>query len=178
MYQTYKNTTLRNAASDDCVDLARWWNDGEVMAHAGFPLGLGTTPEKIAAKISTDTDETCRRLIIEHDGVKIGEACYKNMSGSTAEIGIKICESSYRNRGIGRIVLSMLITSLFRDYGYKKIVLDTNIENKRAQHVYESLGFTRTGVRIDCFTDQLGVKQTAVDYELLPENFVSFLDKN
>jgi hypothetical protein len=45
---------LRNAEKADAAQLAAWWNDGAVMAHAGFPLGLGTTPEKIAADLASD----------------------------------------------------------------------------------------------------------------------------
>ena len=32
---------IRNAEEKDCEQLAAWWNDGSVMAHAGFPNGLG-----------------------------------------------------------------------------------------------------------------------------------------
>ena len=27
---------IRSAEADDCPQLAKWWNDGSVMAHAGF----------------------------------------------------------------------------------------------------------------------------------------------
>ena len=80
---------IRNAESADCAQLARWWNDGSVMAHAGFPGGLGTTAEKIQEQIQKDSDETKRRLIIEHKGSAIGEMSYYNRGKSMAEIGIK-----------------------------------------------------------------------------------------
>ena len=54
-------------------------------------------------------------------------------------------------------------------------MLDTDLENRRAQHVYELLGFRRTGIRRDCWQDQLGRPRSAVDYELRPEGFRSFL---
>lgn len=56
--------TIRNAEVYDAYQFAEWWNDGAVMAHAGFPMGLGTTPEKIAFDISTDTDDIRRRRSI------------------------------------------------------------------------------------------------------------------
>ena len=43
----YEGVLLRNAEAGDAGQLAAWWNDGKVMAHAGFPLGLGTTPESL-----------------------------------------------------------------------------------------------------------------------------------
>lgn len=39
----YENLTIRQAEVADAKQLAAWWNDGAVMAHAGFPNGLGTT---------------------------------------------------------------------------------------------------------------------------------------
>ena len=58
--------------------------------------------------------------------------------------------------------------------GFDKIVLDTNLTNLRAQHVYESLGFRKLRINYDSWTDQLGNKQSAVDYELTEDNFVDF----
>lgn len=59
----------------------------------------------------------------------------------------------------------MLIGQLFA-MGYEKIVLDTNLANTRAQHVYEKLGFKKIRVNIDAWKDQLGRMQSSIDYEL------------
>ena len=162
-----KNLTIRDAVMADAAQLTAWWNDGAVMAHAGFPNGLGTTIEKVIAGLGNG------RLILEENGRLIGEACYREVGEVVAEIGIKICETDCQNRGVGRIILSMLISWLF-EQGFEKIVLDTNLTNLRAQHVYESLGFHKLRVNIDSWTDQLGNKQSAVDYELTEENFIDF----
>ena len=169
----HKDLTVRNAGEEDAAQLAAWWNDGRVMAHAGFPLGLDTTAEKIAGQLRTDDDGVRRRLILEKAGVRIGEMSYRILADGAAEIGVKICESAYQNRGVGRVALSMLIAALF-DRGCPRIVLDTNPVNLRARHVYELLGFRETGVRIDCWQDQLGRPQSAVDYELTREDFIAY----
>ncbi len=163
----YGKIVIRSATAADAWQLTAWWNDGSVMAHAGFPLGLGTTVEKVIAGLRDD------RLVLEEDGRLIGEAHYQKTGSQTAEIGIKICEPDCQNRRLGRIILSMLIRYLF-DYGFEKIVLDTNLQNVRAQHVYESLGFQKLRINTDSWTDQLGQKQSSVDYELTPENFVDY----
>ncbi|MBQ1257535.1 MAG: GNAT family N-acetyltransferase [Clostridia bacterium] len=175
MFAAYENITIRNAEASDCPQLAAWWNDGNVMAHAGFPMGLNTTAEKIAESISSDTDDTRRRLILEYSNAPIGEMSFRNQGNGIVEIGIKICEAVYQEKGIGRKALSLLIQSLF-DMGFTKIVLDTNLTNTRAQHVYELLGFQKTGVRIDSWRDQMGNYQSAVDYELTKAFFHSFLE--
>ena len=167
MILQYENLTIRTAVSSDAAQLTVWWNDGAVMAHAGFPNGLGTTVEKVIAGLRED------RLVLEEDGRLIGEASYRKEGEGIAEIGIKICETDCQNRGLGRIILSMLISWLF-EQGFEKIVLDTNLTNLRAQHVYESLGFRKQRINYDSWTDQLGNKQSAVDYELTKDNFVDF----
>ena len=55
--------------------------------------------------------------------------------------------------------------------GFTKIVLDTNLKNLRAQHVYELLGFQKIRVNHNAWRDQLGEWQTSVDYELIPQDF-------
>jgi len=169
----YEKITIRNAITEDAPLLARWWNNGSVMAHAGFPNGLGTTPEKISADLADDTDGTRRRLILLLDTIPIGEMVYRNIGNSTADIGIKICESSFQEKGIGRIALSLLIQHLFEN-GYTKIVLDTNLNNTRAQHVYEKLGFQRLRVNLDSWQNQLGQWESSVDYALTADTFVNF----
>lgn len=175
MLLTFDNLTIRNATDDDAEQLATWWNDGTIMAHAGFPNGTGQTAQEISDSLKNDTDDTGRRLIIEVDHIPVGEMSYGNMGNDTAGIGIKICDFSLQNKGIGKKLLSMLISSLFHDMGYKKIILDTNIKNKRAQHVYEELGFKRLQIRENSWRDQLGELQSSIDYEIYPENFINFI---
>ena len=177
---------IKNAEQEDCRQLVSWWNDGAVMAHAGFPNGLGTNEEKVQKQIAADSDDTRRHLVIWYDGNRIGEMSYANLGDSleetgedtienrTADIGIKICNATFQEKGLGKIVLSMLIRELF-SRGYTKIVLDTNLKNKRAQHVYERLGFQKVNIRMDAWIDQVGEKQSVVDYELTKEHFVDFV---
>ena len=161
--------TIRCARPEDAAVLVKWWNDGAVMAHAGFPNGLGTTVSKVRERIARG-----RLFIIEHAGVPVGEMNYREITPERAEIGIKICESDRQNRGLGRILLSMFLSSLFEEGGYSVIALDTNLQNLRARHVYELLGFRKLRVNRDSWTDQLGRLQSSVDYELTQETFVDF----
>ena len=176
MFIRDNNLTIRNATSNDASILCKWWNDGKVMKHAGFPNGLGTSEEIIIQQLADDTDETIRRLIIEVDGVPTGEMNYRNQGNGIAEIGIKICVFSKQEKGHGKKLLSMLIKALFKDLGYKKIILDTNLNNLRAQHVYEKLGFQKMRVNVDAWKNQLGELQSFIDYELEEKNFINYAD--
>ena len=174
MYLVFKKIIIKNANIEDANTLARWWNDGLVMAHAGFPNGIGQTPEEISKSIEKERDEKGRTLIIEYENSPIGEMSYRNKGNNIAEIGIKICDFSKQGKGIGTISLSMLIKYLFSKQGYEKIVLDTNLENKRAQYLYEKLGFRKLRTNHNAWKNQLGELQSSVDYELILKDFKDF----
>jgi RimJ/RimL family protein N-acetyltransferase len=164
MYLKNNALTIRNATPSDVQILCEWWADGKVMAHAGFPNGIYTDPHKLMDRIKNETDAS-RILIIEINNKSVGEMSYI-IKDKTAEIGIKICDFFYQEKGYGTIALKMLIAYLFDDLKVKKIILDTNINNARAQHVYEKLEFKRIATRTDAFKDQLGIFQSCFDYEL------------
>ena len=176
MHLTYKDITVREARPEDAHQLCLWWNDGEVMAHAGFPNGLGVKPEVIAEQIKNQNEQNLRH-VIEYNGVLIGEMNYRRQDEKTCEMGIKICDAAFQNKGLGKIVLSLFIKTLFGECGFEKINLDTNLVNLRAQRVYERLGFKKLRVNIDSWRDQLGRAQSSVDYELTEDSFISFLER-
>ncbi|GKX30891.1 acetyltransferase [Vallitalea longa] len=169
----HEDIVIRNAELKDSKILCEWWNNGEIMAHAGFPHGLETTEEKIKNDLKNDSDETRRRLIIEYNIEPIGEMSYRYIGCNTAEMGIKICDVTRQNKGLGTIILKLFITSLFDEYNVKKIVLDTNLNNKRAQHVYEKIGFKQVKTNYDSWKNQLGELQSFIYYELSKEHFVN-----
>ncbi len=168
MYLHQNELTICDALPADAPLLCRWWNDGKVMEHAGFPQGLGTSVEKITQKF-LEPDNRTHLLIIESEGLPIGEMNWRREESDHAEIGIKICESDRQEKGFGSRLIAMLCRDLFANRGIASITLNTMLENQRAQHVYEKLGFVKTGVRENCWRDQTGKLRTAVDYQLLPQ---------
>ena len=173
MYLHQNELTIRDALPADALLLCRWWNDGKVMEHAGFPQGLGTITHQLL-----EPNDPTHRLIIEAEGLPIGEMNWRREESDHAEIGIKICESNRQEKGFGSRLIAMLCRDLFANRGIARITLDTMLENQRAQHVYEKLGFVKTGVRENCWRDQTGRLRTAVDYQLLPQQLrLSFGEK-
>ncbi len=65
----YGNLTIRQTKIADAKQLVAWWNDGAVMAHAGFPNGLGTTKEEECGKMKTAT------IFIPYAGWKLHRLC-------------------------------------------------------------------------------------------------------
>ncbi|SHJ15674.1 GNAT family N-acetyltransferase [Lutispora thermophila] len=171
------NIVIRSAIIDDAIQLNKWWNDGKVMEHAGFPNGLGEPIEDTIENIKRRTDILNQLCIIEIDGEAVGELSY-SIKGDTAYPGWKICNFNYQNKGYGPKIIMMLFEFLFTDEAInskcevEKIAWDTMLENERAQFVYENkIGARRIGIRKDCWKDQNGKLRTVVDYELSREEF-------
>ena len=174
MNLTKENLTIRNAMPADAEQLCIWWNDGKIMAHAGFPNGLNETPTKVRERLSANTDDTHCQHIIELSGKPIGEMSCRNKGNNVAEIGIKICDFTVHEKGIGTTLLKIFIDALFTHFGYEKIILDTNTKNERAQHVYETkLGFKRLRINENSWVDQLGVPQSSIDYEMTKTDWLT-----
>ncbi len=177
MYIEKDNLIIRSATVKDAEILTNWWNDGEVMAHAGFPNGLGQAIEDTIKQIETNKHKLSQTCIIKYKDIPIGEMSF-GIGKNLAEIGIKICQVQYQNQGFGSILIKMLIEYLFTDpdlnnkVKINKIILDTNLNNKRAQHVYEAIGFKKVATNINAWKDQLGEYQCSVDYEMTLEDFL------
>lgn len=173
--------TLIEAQYSDAEQLNNWWNDGAVMAHAGYPNGIGQSLENTRQTIHRSQQKNTECLwIIRYDDVPIGECNYRLLQSNLAECGWKICEEDYQNQGLGTRIIRMVLHYLFFDpsmqaqFPIEKVVWDTNLTNLRAQYVYEhKIGAQRTGVRKNCWQDQLGNWQSAVDYCMTKDAFKS-----
>lgn len=174
--------TIRSAEIGDAELLTTWWNDGTVMEHAGFPNGLNQSLEETIEQISNNERCLSQRCIIEVKGIPIGEMNY-SIGNRLAEIGIKICDSSYQNHNLGTKFIEMLVEHLFTNEALNhavpidKIILDTNKKNERAKHVYEKIGFLKLRVNEDAWKDQVGQLQSSVDYEMSRERYLSSSQK-
>jgi RimJ/RimL family protein N-acetyltransferase len=161
--------TIRSAIEKDIDVLCSWWADGKVMAHAGFPNGLETDKVKLLDRIVKQNREEYpnhQLLMIEIDGFKpIGEMNYRLVEEDVFEIGIKICDFNEHSKGYGKVAIELLLEYLKTYKNAKKIVLDTNLKNTKAQRFYKQLGFEEVRVEKDSWKDQLGVLQGAVHFE-------------
>ncbi len=164
MFLQNENLTIRNAEIKDAEQIKNWWNDGNVMSHAGFPKGLNISIESVESTIN-NCNINNQLLIIQVGDDLVGEMNYR-VKERTAEIGIKICDFTYHNKGYGTKFLKMLIDFLFDELECQEIELDTNLNNIPAQKLYEKLGFIRKEVSIDSWKNQLGELQSSVFYHL------------
>ena len=163
-----KMLTMRPACAGDAPLLCSWWNNGALMAHAGFPQGIGITEQEIILQMKHD--KASHRLMLLENGNSVGEAVWRSRNG-IAEIGIKICVPTALNRHLGTQYLQELLRMLFKEYGFEQVVLTTSVENNRARHVYEKLGFVQTAT-FSFQTWQMPHPCNALEYRLTKEAYM------
>lgn len=172
-----KHIYIREAKVTDVETLVVWWATGELMEHVGFPSGIQTNIEKLRTELEiqkADSRALSKRfMIIKNDGSPIGELSFHNLdlTNKSCEIGIKICEMSEQGKGYGEEALRGFIAHLFNTYQLHRIELDTLLENRRAQNLYQKVGFKVVGVKRDVWLDPLGNYRSAVVMDLLRHEF-------
>lgn len=173
---------IRSANTNDASKLNKWWNDGRVMEHAGFPKGLGQSLEETIDNIRNWEGKLSQLCIIEIDGKAVGELSYRIKGDGAAYPGWKICDFSYQNQGFGPKIITMLLEFLFKDsninskFPIDRVVWDTILENKRAQYIYENkIGARQIGIQENAWKDQEGNWRTSVEYEISREEFFNGL---
>lgn len=173
----FENIKIREAEISDANILTNWWNDGKVMAHAGFPRGLGTNIKEVEKQIKSYEGKLGKLCIIEIGNIPIGEMSYGIVDGF-AEVGWKLCDENFQNKGYGTKIINKTFEFIFNDkkindtVNIEKIIWDTNLNNKRAQKVYEDkVHAIRVKVEKDAWEDQNGELQSSVLYEMPRERF-------
>ena len=171
----YKGKLIKitSATDKEASLLLYWWNDGEIMAHAGFPLGLNTSLEKVKQNILKN-NETRQLLIIYCDNLPIGEMNFE-IKNNIAQFGIKICNKDFQNNGYGVAVLNELFKYLFETKNVDKIECDTNLKNIRSQYVYEKkLNMKRIKTFYNSFINQIGEKCSVTVFEITKNDYMSY----
>ncbi len=169
MYIKDENIIIRNAEIKDAKQIQKWWDDGKVMNHAGFPKGLNITLDSVENSIVSCNDNN-QLLIVQIDNISIGEMNYR-IENNIAEIGIKICDFSLHSKGLGTRCITILINYIFNDLGCDKIEVNTNLNNEKARKLYEKIGFKEVKIEIDSWKNQLGEVQSTIFYELHKKDF-------
>lgn len=162
-------TMIRPVDLGDEDFLYKWWNDGKLMEHAGFPSGLLHSKERIKNDILKEQNSSMyseKRMFIiclKEKLTPIGEINYQDWDSRNqkCEIGIKICDETLQGKGYGCDALKYFINYLFKHLNLNKIELTTMSDNIRAQNLYQKLGFSKFGLSTEGYFD--GGKDAYVD---------------
>jgi RimJ/RimL family protein N-acetyltransferase len=176
-YINGKNISLRIASTKDTSILCKWWSDGRIMKHVGLKNGLKTDPDKLQARLSESNSNNSIFIVLNNSGQPIGECTFSILENGKCSIGIKIGELPYQGKGFGKDALLTFIDYLFTSYSIPQIILDTLIENVRAQSLYQSIGFKKKRINRNCWVDPEGIERSAVEMSLSKDKFYRLYKK-
>ncbi len=92
-------------------------------------------------------ESDCRYLIAEPEsGEMAGFAILRGLASPHRSIRLQRIVVEQPGHGLGRFMLSGILAYVFEELKAHRLWLDVFETNRRAQHVYESLGFRREGV--------------------------------
>ena len=150
---------IRPALADDVDSLGRL---GALLVQEyhdfdgrRFLPAAANTPELYGSFLRTQlTDPDGVVLVAEHEGRVIGYAYgtiegydFMALRGPAAVVHDLIVDAEYRGRGVGRALLSAIITAL-SSHLVPRVVLSTAERNTSAQRFFEGMGFRRTMVEM------------------------------
>lgn len=173
MLLNLKQLEIKEANETDTQTLISWWANGDLMRHVGFPNGIQTNikqlrTELIKQSLATNTEPKRRFIIFKKDNHKaIGELAFNHL-----DLHNKSCEIDEQGKGYGEEALRGFITYLFKTYKLHRIYLDTLLENKRAQQLYQKIGFKTIGIARDVWLDPQGNYRSAVLMDLLESDYL------
>ncbi|MGK2907864.1 MAG: GNAT family N-acetyltransferase [Desulfuromonadales bacterium] len=106
---------------------------------------LTNTQEMTASKIVESYEllrtNNGRPFLLEQEGVLMGDADFRNISGSTAEFAILVGSRTQQSRGLGTRYAAMMHVAAFRVLGLERVyasIVPTNIASRR---MVEKLGY-------------------------------------
>jgi RimJ/RimL family protein N-acetyltransferase len=149
---TGAKTVLRRVRREDVQLFVQWLNDPEVMRHwAGLSETLSAQDAKEMVDEFMDSGPGVACLIIEAEGAPVGfielagEPDDANYSHKV-ELDICIGIPARWHQGLGSDALMTLLRWYFTQTGIVRVFLQPRVNNPRAIHVYEKVGFRKEGV--------------------------------
>lgn len=121
----------------------------EIVHEPGVaPWWMDYDAERFAREIAGDPCERGAYLAMEAEGAVVGLMDYYEEDDPDyryAGMDISIADE-WQGRGFGTDALRTLARWLIEERGHHRLVIDPAVENSRAIHVYEKVGFKPVGV--------------------------------
>jgi GNAT superfamily N-acetyltransferase len=131
-------TVIRVAWDDPRAVALRDAMDAELQ-----PRYAGSVPDDDAARVALAVDPSdiaATVLAVTEDGAAVGHAALRRL-GPDYEVKRVIVDSSWRGRGLGRLLMAEIET-VGREQGATRLILQTGDRQPDAVAMYRQLGYT------------------------------------
>ncbi|HET6746724.1 MAG TPA: GNAT family N-acetyltransferase [Candidatus Saccharimonadales bacterium] len=140
------NVTIRPLKEEDARTSVKWRNMPELWTYTTFKADHEITIEDELKWIrAVIKDPTSARFAIMADDDYVGNIYLTGLTKETGEYHIFIGNKAYWGKGIARKASELIIDYGREKLGLKTIILGVKPANVAAFHLYESLGFIKTG---------------------------------
>lgn len=137
---------LRDLRHEDLEQIESWRPFTDPLSRL-WNIPRGTRLSRELWFTVNQTDQTRLWLVIERkeDGQIIGTLSLREIvKHISARLGITL-GADYVEQGYGSEALRLFLPHYFHEMDFRRMFLDVAAANRRAVHVYEKLGFRRTG---------------------------------
>ena len=139
--------SIRKFEEKDIKNKIKWINDSKnnKFLHYDLPLEFEKTLNWFN---KNKNNENRYDAIIEYDGIPVGVIGLLNIDykNKKAEYYITLGENQYKGKGIAYQSSIKLLEYAFDELNLNKIYLYTEVENERAQKLFNKLSFNKEGV--------------------------------
>lgn len=122
------------------TDYLTWGNDKMQMLYGVHPHNPKATVEEDIKKIDKFLPPNGTLLLAFIDKKACGIGCLKSINEEIGEIKRMYVDPSYRQIGVGRLLLEALLNGA-KEKGYRKVRLDSPKFMEPAHSLYRSFGF-------------------------------------
>lgn len=137
---------IRPLIEEDAYTSVKWRNIAKIWQYTAYKLTRTITIEDELNWIQkVISDPHGKRFAILADDVYVGNIYLTNIKDGIGEYSIFIGDKNYWGKGIARKASEQVIAFGRDKLKLKAIVLGVREDNIAAMHLYESLGFKRTG---------------------------------
>lgn len=139
------NVSLRKFNEFDIENKVKWINDEKNNKYLHYELPLEVEKTKTWYMNNKDREDRYD-AIIEYKGVAVGVIGLLSINEENAEYYVTLGEEKYKGMGIAKSATEQLLEFAFFKLNLKEVFLYTEVENKRAQQLFEKCGFEKCGL--------------------------------
>ena len=160
---------VRLAIEQDAGLIEHLWNDPQVMAHVGFPRGLGITADQVLEHDLRRTGDEFERLLVvelKEPGQAIGQGKMERPHDEgIVEPDIKLLPAFWGHK-YGAEAWRALVAYEFTHTGCEAVLGSPNVENVASIRMMEAAGAVRAGEGVYEFPVSMRERTVPVRYHI------------
>ncbi|NLY81584.1 MAG: GNAT family N-acetyltransferase [Clostridiales bacterium] len=145
-----KNLLLRNTELSDCKCFYHWEKDPEIIEYLSIDKDIqyeDVVKDFVLASI--DPEMLMFTILSKSENTPIGRIIISRIASKEKSLDITklyIGKKNYQGKGHGIELMEAMLQYVFFDLNMERVTLDYYVNNRRAELLYNKLGFKSEGV--------------------------------